>query len=68
VPFPQVELQGRWLARVLSGAARLPTRAAMEAAVAAHAARLAAAGVPVRRAPPGPGPAAPAGAGRGRRG
>ena len=48
VPFPQHELQGKWVARVLSGRARLPARAAMDAAVAEHAAQLAARGVPTR--------------------
>lgn len=51
VPFPQHELQGKWVARVLSGRARLPARAAMDAAVAEHAAQLAARGVPTRRGP-----------------
>ena len=50
VPFPQHELQGKWVARVLSGRARLPARAAMDAAVAEHAAQLAARGAPTRHA------------------
>lgn len=48
VPFPQVELQSRWVARVLSGAATLPSRAAMEADVTAFYASLAAAGTAQR--------------------
>lgn len=48
VPFPQFELQARWVARVLAGAAALPPRADMEAHTAAFHASLAAAGVPVR--------------------
>ena len=57
VPFPQHELQGKWVARVLSDRARLPARAAMDAAVAEHAAQLAARGVPTRH---GTGTALPA--------
>lgn len=48
VPFPQFELQGRWIARVLSSAARLPSRREMEAHCAAFYASLAAEGVPPR--------------------
>ena len=31
IPFPQFELQSKWVARVLSGRVRLPSRAEMEA-------------------------------------
>lgn len=48
VPFPQVELQSRWVAYVLSGAAALPPRADMEAHAAAFYASLAAAGTAQR--------------------
>lgn len=48
VPFPQFELQSRWIARVLSGAAQLPPRADMEAHTRAFHDSLAAAGVPQR--------------------
>uniref|UniRef100_A0A7S0RVR3 Flavin-containing monooxygenase n=1 Tax=Pyramimonas obovata TaxID=1411642 RepID=A0A7S0RVR3_9CHLO len=34
IPFPQFELQSKWVARVLSGRAALPSDAEMEAAVA----------------------------------
>jgi len=34
--IPLVEIQGRWIARLLSGGMSLPERAAMEAEVAAH--------------------------------
>ncbi|KAK9838566.1 hypothetical protein WJX81_007654 [Elliptochloris bilobata] len=50
VPFPQHELQGKWVARVLSGRARLPARPAMEAVAAEHSAQLAARRVPARKA------------------
>ena len=48
VPFCQYELQSRWIARCLSGRARLPDLAAMRADVAAFYARLQADGVPQR--------------------
>lgn len=48
VPFPQFELQARWVARVLAGAAMLPPQARMEAHTADFYASLEAAGVPVR--------------------
>ncbi|PSC74279.1 Flavin-containing monooxygenase FMO GS-OX-like 3 [Micractinium conductrix] len=47
-PLPQMELQARWVACALSGAAPLPPRAKMEAAAAAFYAGLDAAGVPKR--------------------
>ncbi len=48
VPFPQMELQATWVARVLSGRARLPSCADMQAAIDADDAELAARRVPQR--------------------
>lgn len=48
VPFPQFELQARWVAHVLAGVAALPSRQDMEAHAASFYASLAEAGVPVR--------------------
>lgn len=49
VPFPQFELQSRWVARALSGrAAPLPSEAAMRADAASFYRRLAESGVPDR--------------------
>ncbi len=36
VPFPQCEIQARWVARALSGRASLPPTKDMQAAVAEH--------------------------------
>ena len=48
VPFPQFELQSRWIAQVLAGRAQLPSRQDMEAHTAQFYASLDAAGVPTR--------------------
>ena len=48
VPFPQFQLQSRLAARVLSGAATLPSRREMRAAAAAFHEGLREAGVPPR--------------------
>ena len=48
VPFPQFELQSRWIAQVLAGRAQLPSRQDMEAHTAQFYACLEAAGVPTR--------------------
>ncbi|PSC67968.1 flavin-containing monooxygenase FMO GS-OX-like 4 isoform A [Micractinium conductrix] len=48
VPFPQFELQSRWIARVLAGTAKLPSQQEMEGHIDAFYASLAAAGTPQR--------------------
>ncbi len=48
VPFPQFELQSRWIAQVLAGRAQLPSEQEMEAHTAQFYASLEAAGVPTR--------------------
>ncbi|KAL4425758.1 hypothetical protein ABPG75_009774 [Micractinium tetrahymenae] len=48
IPFPQFELQSRWIAQVLAGKAALPSREEMEWQTAEFYDSLAAAGVPQR--------------------
>lgn len=48
VPFPQCELQARWIARCLSGRVRLPGAGEMQAAVEAHYRGMQGEGLPVR--------------------
>lgn len=48
VPFPQVEVQSRWIASVLAGTATLPSRQEMERETAEFYASLASEGVPPR--------------------
>lgn len=48
VPFPQFELQARWIARCLSGRARLPGEAAMAREVGEYYGWMEAEGLPVR--------------------
>ncbi|EFN57454.1 hypothetical protein CHLNCDRAFT_30388 [Chlorella variabilis] len=48
IPFPQFQLQSRWIAKVLAGAVQLPSRQEMEQHVADFYASLKATGVPVR--------------------
>lgn len=50
VPFPQFELQSRWVARCLSGRVKLPLRSAMEAEVLAFHDALEEEGIPKRYA------------------
>ena len=48
VPFPQFELQAKWISRVLSGRATLPPEEEMERSIASFYADLVARGLPVR--------------------
>lgn len=48
VPFPEFEVQAKWIARVLSGRARLPSQAVMEAEVQQFHQDLEQQGIPIR--------------------